>query len=327
MGQKDILEKKLCAFNDVFSDIVNNLLFGGRDRVTEDALDNADVHSVYAGENAFRELERDVAKCWKHNDLRLALLGTENETQPERDMPIRVIGYDGASYRDQIRYETDETGHRIKTVDRYPVVTMVLYFGYKQHWDTARTLHEALGDTLREDLKPFVSDYRINVFEIAWLTDEQLEGFKSDFKYVADYFIQMRRTGEYHGSKEKMRHVREVLQLLASLTGDNRFTAIMEEGTEFKEGGVESMSEALDLIENRGIIKGIEKGIEQGEDRHLIDQICRKLRKGKDVERIADELEEDIVRVQRIVNVAEDHAPDYDLETVLEAVKAELPGV
>ena len=45
------------------------------------------------------------------------------------------------------------------------------------------------------------------------------------------------------------------------------------------------------------------------------------------MERIADELEEDIVRVQRIVNVAEDHAPDYDLETVLEAVKAELPMV
>ena len=58
----------------------------------------------------------------------------------------------------------------------------------------------------------------IKIFEVAWLTPEQVKGFKSDFKYVADYFVQMRTTGKYIGSTEEMKHVREVLLLLASIT-------------------------------------------------------------------------------------------------------------
>lgn len=114
MAEKDILEKSLCSYNDVFSDIVNNLLFGGSVRVTEDKLENATVHNAYQGEGSFRELERDIAKHWLENDKRISLLGIKNETAAEDDMPIRIIGYDGASYRDQIRYESDENGRRKK---------------------------------------------------------------------------------------------------------------------------------------------------------------------------------------------------------------------
>ena len=48
------------------------------------------------------------------------------------------------------------------------------------------------------------------------------------------------------------------------------------------------MCNLSDLIEERGI----EKGIEQGERRCLLDQIQKKLAKGKSLEQIADELEE-----------------------------------
>ena len=36
MGQKDMAEKLLADYNDVFADIVNVLLFDGRDEVSED---------------------------------------------------------------------------------------------------------------------------------------------------------------------------------------------------------------------------------------------------------------------------------------------------
>ena len=323
MGEKDILEKSLCAYNDVFSDIVNNLVFGGSARVLEDQLENATVHTAYQGENAFRELERDVSKFWMENDIRIALLGVENESQPEDDMAFRIIGYDGASYRDQIRYETDESGNRKKIISKYPVVTLVLYFGYKERWNKARSLHEALGDKLIPELKPLVPDYPINVYEIAWLTDEQLNGFKSDFRYVADYFVQMRRTGKYNGSKEKMRHVREVLQLMSRLTGDDRFVKVMEEGSITEEGGPKSMSEALDFVENRGWIRGLE----QGETYQLVKQICKKLRAGKDTEQIALEVEESVEWVKEICDIAEHFAPEYDEQKVFEAVTEDAMAV
>ncbi|MBR4183879.1 MAG: transposase [Lachnospiraceae bacterium] len=254
MGEKDITEKALISFNDVFADIVNNLVFGGEKRVDEADLEQAPDHGVYRGDSSFRELERDVSKYWKENNIRIALLGIENQTMPEDDMPVRVMGYDGLAYRDQIRYESDENGIRRKVVDIYPVITLVLYFGYERHWDKARTLHEALGDTLKLEIKGLVNDYAINLYEIAYLTDEQLEGFQSDFKYVADYFVQKQRTGTYTGSREAMTHVREVLQLMTVLTGDGRFASVTEQETtiETKKGEINSMCDVLDAIEKKG---------------------------------------------------------------------------
>ena len=40
MGQKDIAEKRLESYNDVFADIVNTLLFSGEKLIAEDQLED-----------------------------------------------------------------------------------------------------------------------------------------------------------------------------------------------------------------------------------------------------------------------------------------------
>lgn len=64
----------------------------------------------------------------------------------------------------------------------------------------------------------------------------------------------------------------------------------------------------------------LEEGIAQGEILKLISQICRKIRKGKTVAVIADELEEEEAVVERICEVAESFAPDYDEQEICRAV-------
>ena len=164
-------------------------------------------------------------------------------------MPLRVIGYDGAEYRSELNGK-----------DRYPVVTMVLYFGYKKHWDKPTNLLGCFD--VPEVFKPYVKDYAINLFEIAYLTEEKVKQFKSDFKIVADYFTQMQRNGDYKPEPVKMDHVQEVLQLLSVMTGDHRYEDAY--GSE-AEGRPKTMCEVLDRIENRGIQEGIQQGIQQGE--------------------------------------------------------------
>ena len=78
-----------------------------------------------------------------------------------------------------------------KKIISYPVVTLVLYFGEK-HWKKPLSLKECLN--IPDRLEPFVNDYRINLFEISWLKEKQVQMFTSDFKIVADYFVQMRGT-------------------------------------------------------------------------------------------------------------------------------------
>ena len=257
MAQKDITQKAIEAYNDVFSDIINNLLFDGETVIGENDLEDAKTQSAYkAKDKVVREQDRDVAKVWKANgcDIRIAFLGLENETEPEDDMPFRVIGYDGAAYRDQIRYVTDEAGKRHKEMDRYPVVTLVLYLGYEKRWDKARSIYDVIDEKLDDRLKPFVQDYRINLFEIAYLEEDKVAGFKSDFRILADYLVQMRKNNKYIPSTVEMTHVREVLDMMSVMTNDNRFIEVADEVSKRKEGI--TMCAVLDEVESRGIAKG-----------------------------------------------------------------------
>ncbi len=250
MGQKDITEKHLQEYNDVFADIVNILLFGGRSIVREEDLENGLTKSQYKADNGkIHEQERDVSKFWKEGSVNIVLYGLENQTLVDKDIPLRVIGYDGQSYRSQMLDKSNDGR-------RFPIVTLVLYFGTK-HWNGPRSLHEAL--QIPTYLQPYVSDYKINVCEVAFLEPEQVQMFKSDFKYVADYFVQMRTKKDYVPSKETMEHVDAVLKIMSVLTGDDRFEQVQNSGTEVK-----SMCEALDKVEKRGIEQGIEQGIERG---------------------------------------------------------------
>ena len=60
---------------------------------------------------------------------------------------------------------------------------------------------------MAEGLKPFVNDYRVNVFEVPRLTAEQVGQFRSDFRIVADYFVQMGRDEEYEPPRQTIEHV------------------------------------------------------------------------------------------------------------------------
>lgn len=259
LAEKDITEKILEAYNDVFADIVNVLLFDGEEIIKPEELIDQAPRAAYKVDGKIREIERDVAKRWSKQNIRIACVGLENQTKADPDMPLRVIGYDGAEYRAELN-----------GTDRYPVVTLVLYFGFDKHWDQPRNLLGCFD--VPEAFKPYVRDYEINLFEIAYLTDEKVKLFKSDFGIVADYFVQKQRNGDYKPEPRQMQHVQEVLQLLSVMTGDHRFEETFSEDTQ---GGVKTMCDVLDRVEKKGKAEGKAQGKAEGEN--LILTLMQKL--------------------------------------------------
>ena len=69
----------------------------------------------------------------------------------------------------------------------------------------------------------------------------------------------------------------------------------------------------------QGLERGMERGREQGAIRKLIQQICRKRKRGTSTLSIAEDLEEEIKTVEEICDIAEPFAPDYDSEMVWQA--------
>ena len=63
---------------------------------------------------------------------------------------------------------------------------------------------------------------------------------------------------------------------------------------------------------------------ERGEfEKRLIMKICRKLIKGKSLEEIADDLEEDVGDIEHIYNAALKYAPDYDADKIYDEIYAD----
>jgi len=228
MGEKDISTKMLEEYRDVFADIVNTLLFDGRRKVAVDSLMEVPGQRTQfkADDSKLHEQERDISKWWTQRNMMLSLIGLENQAKVDPDMPMRCISYDGASYKSQLladekkdkeaekaakKESKNKAGEALgeeaeketgKTLDeeaekesqkhvRYPVITLVLYFG-KPRWTGPTTLSGMF--EVEDDLQPYFSDYRINVFEIAHLPDEKIQQFTSDFRIVAEWCAKRAQT-------------------------------------------------------------------------------------------------------------------------------------
>jgi hypothetical protein len=264
MAEKDLTQKNLEKYKDVFADIMNVLLFNGKRRIQTRALEDQDSNITYSDseDGKIRGLQRDVVKRWKKKRVHIACLGIENQSASDPDMPIRMLGYDGAEYESQLHKKGEEK-------EVYPVVTIVLYFNYEKDWTGPLTLKERLEPD--DDLDPFVNDYKINLFQIADLTMEQVKLFRSDFRHVAEFFVQKKKDIDWKPNAKALVHAEETLQLLTAMTNDPQF--INAYNPKDPDGVPRTMRDVLARIKknvrNEGFNEGFNKGSQNNEAKNL----------------------------------------------------------
>lgn len=221
MGTKDTTQKRLEDFEDIFADISNVLLYDGEDVIKENELETVTAKDTYTVEQQIHEVERDVAKRWRHHSLHISLIGLENQTDPDYKMPLRVICYDGASYIAQFNAEDPK-----KT---YPVITLVLYMGTEKHWTAPKQLTDCF--KYDERLSKFISNYKINVVELAWLSDEQIMRFKTEFRNFVELLRDTRLGRKPQYSPIQLKHVHELLQLMRIMSGNDEYEQLLKQTT------------------------------------------------------------------------------------------------
>ncbi|MBO5283166.1 MAG: Rpn family recombination-promoting nuclease/putative transposase [Lachnospiraceae bacterium] len=252
MGQKDLAEKNLEFYPDVFADIVNALLYEGKPVVNALTLHPAPTETLYHSKTGrIRNQFHDVSKYLMQNGSIQIQYTLENETRVKYRMVLRKAGYTGAVYREQL--------------DRgkiFPVIGIVLYWG-KKKWRAPRSMHQLLKGSLIQDTdRNYIDDLKLHVFEMAHLPRKVRERFRSDIRIVVDYLTE---GADYAPTKQKIRHTEALLLLLEALTGDARYHDILPEILKQEEkGGAITMCELIDKYEKRGIQKGIQKGIQCG---------------------------------------------------------------
>lgn len=73
----------------------------------------------------------------------------------------------------------------------------------------------------------------------------------------------------------------------------------------------------IQVHEEEAYEDGFEDGLKRGEIAKLINLVCKKAKKSYTPEQIAEQLEEDVVLVEKICNLAKGSTPQYDEEYIL----------
>ncbi len=179
--QADIVVKNYWSNNEQFADFFNAVLFDGEQVIRPDELEDLDTEesSVFGHRQYIESIRaaRDNVKIRKKStayDVELVMLGMEGQERIHYAMPMRVMGYDYATYKKQ--YDQNAAGYknakgltedeylsRMRKTDKLiPVITVVVYYGEKP-WDGALSLHGML--RIPTEMKPFVNDYQMHLVE------------------------------------------------------------------------------------------------------------------------------------------------------------------
>lgn len=276
MADKDILEKVLLSWGDVFADCWNTLACGGRQVLDGAGLLPAPTESFYRRGYKLHSQFSDVSFFRMEGGKIRAQYIIGNQTQARRKLVLRKASYQGGAYRAQL-----ESGMPV-----YPVAALLLDWSHKRGRIplSLKRLLEADG-AASEDLR-LVDEVNLAVYYMKNLPQDVRRRFTSDMGFVADFLSE---GGFERRSNQKILHPQALCEMMHALTGDNRFTDLAGELILRQKQGKEIiMCEYIDLLEKKGEARGIKKGeargIKKGEKRlALLIQILLEEEKFDDI--------------------------------------------
>lgn len=278
---KDAVSKAYFSDPERFAQIFNNELFGGIPMVKPEYLTDLNTSEM----KTFGMEQREVEAVWKNrdilksygNELFLAILEIENQSNVHYAMPLRNMLYDALNYEQQRavlqkehRKSGDLYGSRyisgLSENDRLiPVFTLVIYYGEKP-WDGPKNLQDLLDIPPElEEYRDKLADYKINLLDIHSMDPEiysgELKAMLGFIKYQGNKALLNRFIGENSSIYEQL--TPETVQAISVLGKIPNLETFITTNTE---RGEESMNicKAIDEMMEDKRQEGIEEGRMEG---------------------------------------------------------------
>lgn len=214
MAEKDVTEKILMSYADVFADCINTLVYGGERKLNPEDTQPAPTESFYKTEKVHNQF-CDASRYLTEKGTIVLQYIIENETELGERQVLRKISYQGGAYRQQL-----ESGTPV-----YGVIAVVIDWTGKTS-RIPQSLHALL---LRNGMPPEklkeIDDSKLAVYHMNNLPLETRSRFISDMGFVADYLNEgnfERRGGQ------NIVHMEALCDMMEAITGDTRFTEHIE---------------------------------------------------------------------------------------------------
>ena len=232
LGVKENITVKYMSQKHIFADMLNYFIYGGRQVIGPDSLEELDIREAEAlyggkdGDGQPAQMAGDVmGSLAAMTDGRAAYLLLAVEAQPDiyDVMLAENMLYDAFRYAEPVSGAAVSHrcpgGCRGADGDGYlpgfrrqgrilPVVTLVVYFSARE-WDGPMSLHEMFGE---QDVRvlALVPDYKINLVAPVSIKDDDFKKFRTSLKEVMafiKYSQDADRLGEVVEAGEGFRHL------------------------------------------------------------------------------------------------------------------------
>ena len=255
MGQPDLASNSLTSYADVFADIINAVVYGGKPVLLEQNLKPFYLNSAVEKDGRLKGLYRDNCMEDVRNGIRYVIWGLENQYVPDRTTPFKSMGYTYTAYDRQIEeflVRNKET-HNSAYVSQLhpdqklvPVITLVLYYGKE---DIPEDICSMIRMPEDEAVCKYIQNYSLNLIRLRDLSQEQAEAFRSDFSCIAKFLSKSYTKSEQiealKNDRQMLTHARDTLYTLAAVTGDRQYLEIYEK---YKYRGGMEVSEVAEAL-------------------------------------------------------------------------------
>lgn len=307
--------------NREYKSNVFSMLFSNKEKLLE--LYNSLNHSHYTKDDDLEivTLKNAIYMSMKNDlafvlDSRLMLY--EHQSTPNPNMPLRNLFYVSREYEKMVVTKTLYSREKVSI----PAPHFIVFYNGMEKQPERKVLK--LSDLYQVTEKTPMLELQVELLNI---NDGNNEELKESCQPLKEYMLYVKNVRYYIYEKKLSlsaaveQAVTECIKkgILAEFLTENRAEVVAMSIFEFdaeKEWKLIREAEYRYGVE-QGIQQGIKQGVEQERKRYLIQNICKKLRKAKTVDIIAEELEEDVDVVRKICETAKDYAPEYNENEIL----------
>ena len=266
---KDGITKKYLGKNDVFADIFNYFLYDGRSVIDKDKLVDIEPNLYVNVPEEVKRIRDLYKKIEIKNDGKITylLLGIENQTTNLNGMVLRNLLYDVISYDKQaFDIVNSRKNGKIKSRGTYhyrditlddklsPIITIVIYFSHKK-WRGYRNFIDMV-DISDPKIKDYLIDYKLNIIEPNFMTENDFEKFKTEIGLVLESIKYSNDKNKFLKSIQNKKDYKnmsvDTVELINSVTN-------LELNYKEKEGRV-NMCKAIEDLKKDWKAEGIEAG-------------------------------------------------------------------
>ncbi len=295
-----------------FADCFNYYLYAGKQVLKPEQLQSWESTelTVIPKDDTVETAEkyRDVLKqCIIMEDDRATylLLGIENQSDIHYALPVKNMNYDALNYAKQVadiarrhreKKDVKDSGEYLSGFTREdklkPIIGLTVYFGAKV-WDGPRSLKEMFKE-MDDSIMQYVEDYKVHLLVPNEIRD--FEKFSTDFGKVMKYIAVSEDKVALAKLQEDVAFQSvdaDAVRLLNVCTNSN---IKVEEG----ESKVDMCGGLKALLEEKES-EGREEGRAEGERTQLVSIVQKKLERGDSIEKIADDLVQEVEKIILIV--------------------------